>query len=379
MKFTILQNKLKEALEIVERISARSPTLPILNNVLIKAEKNFLELSTTDLEVGIRFWLLSKVEREGSIAVPVRILSSYVNLLKPSSIEIEVQKETLLLKSENTKTQIKGLSPQDFPIIPKAEKKDVVSLPCSSVCQGLSQIVGICSLSTVRPEISGVYFSIQKNLLKIAATDSFRLAEKKIFFKESLSLSKEYSLILPQKTASHLISIFGQRGDFRVYLAANLLMFESQMQETEHPEIQFVSKLIEGEYPKYEEIIPKSYKTEAQIQKNEFLKQLKTAGIFAGRINEVKIGFNPQSQQIRVFCQNPELGEHLSYLSAQIKGKESETSFNYKFLLDGLEKMTTDKVFFLLSEEKEGGEGPALLKPVGDDTYLYVVMPIQAS
>lgn len=379
MKLIILQNKLKEGLSIVERISSKSPTLPILNNILLRAEKNFLELSATDLEVGIRFWILAKIEKEGGIAIPAQVLSSYINLLNPSPIKLETKKETLFLECNNTKTQIKGVGPEDFPIIPKADKGDIVSLPSFSVCQGLSQVVGVCSLSTVRPEISGVYFSIQKDLLKMAATDSFRLGEKKIFFKEPLSLSKEYSLILPQKAASHLVSIFEQKDLFNVYLSPNLLMFESLMEETEHPKIQFVSKLIEGEYPKYEEIIPKSYKTEAKIEKNVFLKQLKTAGIFAGRINEVKIGFNPKSQRIQVSCQNPDLGEHLSSLPAEIKGKESKVSFNYKFLLDGLANIETAKILFVLSEEKNGEEGPAVLKAVGDETYLYVVMPIQAS
>lgn len=379
MKLTILQNKLKQSLDIVEKISSKSLTLPVLNNVLLKAEKNFLEISTTDLETGIRFWVLSKIEKEGSIAVPVKVLSNYINLLKPSSINIEIEKETLFLKHNNTKTQIKGVSSKEFPIIPRLEKEEVVSLSCSSVCHGLSQIVGICSPSTIKPEISGVYFLIQKDFLQMAATDSFRLGEKKIFFEKPLSISKAYSLILPQKTVSHLISIWGQKDIFNLYLSENLIMFESLMTETEHPEIQFVSKLIEGEYPKYEEIIPKDFKTEAQIDRVEFLKQLKTAGIFSGRTNEVKIGFDPKSQQIEVFCQNPELGEHCSSLPAQINGKESKVSFNYRFLLDGLESIETNQISFALSQEKEGEEGPALLRPVEDETYLYVVMPIQAS
>lgn len=379
MKLTILQNKLKEGLNIVERISSKSPTLPILGNVLLKAEKNFLELSTTDLEVGIRFWILSKIEKEGSVTVPAQILSSYISSLNPSSIKIEAKDKVLNLESNHIKTQIKGNNIEDFPIIPKVTEGETVSLPSHSVCQGLSQIVGICSLSTIRPEISGIYFLVQKNLLKMVATDSFRLGEKKIFFKEPLSLSKEYSLILPQKAVSHVISIFEQTDVFKVFLSPNLSMFESLMEEIDHPKIQFVSKLIEGEYPKYEEIIPKSYKTEAQIEKKEFLRQLKTAGIFAGRINEVKIGFDPKNQEIRVFCQNPDLGEHLSSLPAKIKGKESEVSFNYKFLSDGLLSIETNEILFALSEEKPGVEGPALLKPIGDESYLYVVMPIQAS
>ena len=379
MKLTILQNKLKNGLDVVGKASTKSSTLPILNNVLLEAKENFLELSTTDLEIGIKFWILAKVEKPGSIAVPVHVLSNYINLLNPSSINMEIKKGILFLECENTKTQIKGIDPKDFPIIPRIEQGDSAHLPCFSICQGLSQIVGICSLSTIKPEISGVYISVKNDSLKMAATDSFRLGEKNIPFKTPINLSKEHSLILPQKAVSHLISIWSQKDSFKAYFSPNLLMIESQMEETEHPRVQFVSKLIEGEYPKYEEIIPKAYKTEAEIDRKEFLKELKTAGIFAGRVNEVKIGFDPESQQIRIFCQNPELGEHLSNLSAKIKGQASEISFNYKFLLSGLESIQADEISLSLSEERDGEEGPALLKPVKDETYLYVVMPIQAS
>ena len=379
MKVTILQTKLKEALNTVERISSKSATLPSLRNVLLKAKDNFLELSTTDLETGIRYWLLAKIEKEGQIAIPVQIFSSYINSLPSSQITLEKKNESLFIETDQTKTQIKEASTEDFPIIPTVKEGDVATLPSLSVCQGLSQIVKICSLSSIKPEISGVYFSLEKDLLKMTATDSFRLGEKKIFFKEPLSLAKEHSLILPQKAAFHLISIFGQTDVLKVYLSPNLVMFESLMEETEHPKIQFVSKLIEGEYPKYEEIIPKTFKTEAQIQKNEFLHQLKTASIFAGRINEVKLTFDLKDQEIRIFCQNPDLGEHLSKLPAKIQGKESKVSFNYRFLLDGLESLQTSEILFSLSEEKEGGEGPAVLRPIGDETYLYVVMPIQSS
>ena len=379
MKLTILQNKLKEALGIVERIAAKSPTLPILNNILLKAENNFLELSATDLELGIKFWILSKIEKEGSIAVPAQIFSSYVSSLTQAQINLEVKKGTLHLSSKEAETKIKGSDAQDFPIIPVIKENDVVSVQSRFLCEGLSKMINICSPSTIRPEISGVFLNVQKESLKMAAADSFRLGEKKITFKKPLSISQEYSLILPQKAASYLVSVFSQDDLFDVYFSPNLLMIESSMQETEHPRVQFISKLIEGEYPKYEEIIPKEYKTEAVLSRNEFLKQLKTAGIFAGRINEVKITFDAKSQDIKIFCQNPELGEHKSSLSAKIKGENAEISFNYKFLLDGLESIDGSEVLFALSKDRNGEEGPAVVKPVEDETYLYVVMPIQAT
>lgn len=380
MKLTILQNKLKQGLGYVEKVSIKSPTLPILSNVLLEAKSNFLKLSATNLEMGIHYWILAKVEKEGKIPVLANVFTNFINYLPQSSLLIEKQQNDLEVSYQGTKSKIRGLNPEDFPIIPKVEKEEKVSIRSSILCQGLSQIINIASFSTIRPEISGIYFLFQKNLLTLAATDSFRLGEKKIFFKTSLDISSEYSFILPQKAALFLVSVLGERDeDIFLYFSPNLVMFEVLMEEIGHPRIQFVSKLIEGEYPKYKEIIPEKSKAETVFNRKEFLTQIKTAGLFAGRINEVKLGFDPEAQKVKISCQDPELGEHSSEIAAQVKGEKSEISFNYKFLLDGLQGIKTEDVVFALSEARSNEEGPGVLKPVNDETYLYVVMPIQAS
>ena len=379
MKFSILQSKLKEALNIIERIASKSPSLPILGNVLIEAKDNFLKLSATNLEIGVNFWLLAKVEKPGKITIPAHIFSSSVNYLSPSTtINAEEKNGVLSLECNNTKTRINGVSAEDFPIIPNVEKNENASIESFAFSQGLLQLISIASLSTVKPEISGIYHHFSKNSLTLAATDSFRLGERKIIFKKPLEVSKEYFLILPQRSASLLASIFGEKDiQLNLYFSPNLLMFESSMEETDHPKIQFVSKLIEGEYPQYQEIIPQQYKTEAIINRNDFLNQLKAASLFASRINEVKLKMNFQEQKVEIFCQNPELGEYSSSFPVEIKGKETDISFNYRFLLDGLANIKSEKVLFAFSEERENEEGPAILKGADDRNYLYVVMPIQ--
>jgi len=378
MKLSILQDKLKQALNVIEKIASKSPTLPILNNVLLEAEGNFLKLLATNLETGIDFRLLAKIEKEGKITIPAQIFSNFVNYLPSSTINLEEKQGVLYLECGKTKTRINGLDPEEFPIIPKIEKNEKISLGALSFCQGLSQIIGIVSLSTIKPEISGIYLNFKKDLLTMAATDSFRLGEKSISFKRPFELSKEYSLIIPYKSASLLVSVFGEKDRaLNLYFSPNLLMFESQSDEDKYPQIQFVSKLIEGEYPRYQEIIPSAYKTETVASKKEFLTQLKAASLFASRINEVKLKFHPQEQKIEVFCQNPELGEYSSGFEAEIKGEKAEVSFNYKFLVDGLNSLRGEKVFFALSEDRENEEGPAVLKSIEDKSHLYVVMPIQ--
>jgi len=376
MKLKILKSKLKEGLSIVERIAAKSLTLPILSTVLLQAEKNFLNLSTTDLEVGIKWWNLAKIEKEGAITVPARVFSNFIGLLEEEPVDLEVKNQTLVIESENYQTKIKGFNPEEFPIIPKITEGELVDIDNILFCQGLNQVVQIPILSSARPEISGVYLYFQKDLVKIVATDSFRLGEKKLFFEKKLPLLQEYSLILPQRAAKEIVNIFGeQKGELKIYFSANQILFEFPMEETAHPKIQLVSKLIEGEYPNYQAIFPKESETKIVLGKNEFLNQLKAASLFASKMNEVRLKTNRKKEEIEIFSQNPELGEYQSSLSGKITGEESEVSFNYRFLIDGLSNIKSSEVIF----ELNGEEGPAVLKPVADTSYVYLVMPVKAS
>ena len=360
---------------MVGRVSSKSLTLPILNNVLVSAEKNFLNLAATDLEIGINWWTLSKTETEGKITIPSHLLLNFINLLPNKKINLQTDNNNLSIECESYKTKIKGLSADEFPIIPKINNADYISFDCALFCKSLGQIVDIPVPSTTRPEISGVYFLFQKDLVMMVATDSFRLGEKKIFLKNDSPLKKDYALIIPQKTAKELINVFGEKeGKIKVCFSPNQIMFESQMAETDHPQIQFVSRLIEGEYPNYQEIIPKKYTTQIILDKNEFSNQIKSASLFAGRTNEIKIKTN-SSKELVISSQNQEIGDYQSAVPAKISGDNAEVAFNHRFLADGLTNIKSSEIIFELNSDS----GPGVLKPVGDQTYLYVVMPIKAS
>lgn len=374
MKITILQDKLKEGVKTVERLSQKSLALPILQNILFRAQKSLLSLETTNLEIGIKWWSLVKVEKEGEITIPASILSNLISFLPPKPINLEMKGQNLILQCGDYQTEIKGLPSAEFPIIPQSKEGEQVLIKAKSFCRALTQVVDIASPSVTRPEISGVYFLIQKDLIKMAATDSFRLGEKKLFLKTPLS--KEYSLIIPQQTIKEIINIFSEKeGDLFIYLSPNQVFFEYSMPEINHPQIQVTSKLIEGEYPNYEDIIPKKYETQVIFPKNELQNQIKTASIFSGKVNEVRIKIDPEEKKVYISSQNPDLGEYKSFLTAKIKGKEAEIAFNHRFLIDGLSEIETSEVVF----ETVSGESPVVLKPLGKEDYLYVVMPIRAS
>lgn len=376
MKLKILKTKLKEGLNIIERIIVKSLTLPILNNILIKTEKNFVNLSSTNLEIGIKWWALAKIEKEGSIVIPTKILSEFLTFMEDKPIFLTAENQVLNIESETHQTKIKGLNPDDFPIIPTVPPHEIITLNTVNFCRSLEQIVHIPTLSSARPEISGVYLSFQKKSITMVATDSFRLGEKKITLKNNNPLPKEVSLILPQRTVKELINIFGEKDkELKIYLSPNQILFETEIEETPHPEVQFVSKIIEGEYPDYKTILPTKFSTQITLDKNEFLNQSRAASLFASKINEIKLKTDSKKGKLDIFSQNPDLGEYRSSVFSKIQGRDSQISFNSRFLIDGLLNISNPKVVLQLNGEEEA----AILKGVDDESYIYLVMPIKAT
>lgn len=377
MKLIILQEKLKKGLQKLGKVTGKSVTLPILNTTLLKAEKNFLQLQGTDLEIGLKWWSLAKVEKEGQIAIPITPLLNFISFLPNKPTILEKQKNSLIIKCGDYKANIKSLPEEDFPLIPLIpENTPYLEINSLSFCSALEQVIEFTTPSQTKPEISGIFLNLQNNILKIAATDSFRLGEKSIFFPEDYGEVPEFSLIIPQKTAREIIDLFSEsRDNLKLYFSQNQIMVESLITETPHPELQIISRLIEGDYPAYQDIIPQKYNTEVVLFKNEFLNHLKAAAVFGGKINEIKLKIDTKKNGVEFLSQNQDIGEYRSFLPGRVEGEPMEISFNYRFLIAGLTNIKNKEVVFSLQKE----ENPAVLKPRDDNSYLYVVMPIKIS
>lgn len=374
MKFEILKDNLKKAVAVCERITKKTVSLPVLQNILIKTNGNFLDLIATNLEITVMWQVLSKINKQGSLLVPATFLSNILNLTKTEKIEAHEENKNLILISQNQEMQIQCQDPEEFPIIPKMEKEFSWQISGVKLSEGLSQVVEQASFSSVRPEISGVYFSFQKNKLKLAATDSFRLAEKVIFLEQPGE--KDYFFICPQQTCRELIAILSQeKGMVEISVNVSQVVFEINGERPEQIKCKIQSRLIDGEYPKYQEIVPKDYLSQVQINKEEFSNQLKKAGLFSGKVFDVKISTLLKEGKIKFFSQSADIGKNESYLPCKIEGTGQEAVFNYKFLVDGLNNIKSHEVYFGLN----GETGPACLKPIGDDSYFYIVMPIRQS
>ncbi|KPJ57565.1 hypothetical protein AMJ49_00370 [Parcubacteria bacterium DG_74_2] len=376
MKLTIIKNKLKRGLFIIERACSKSLTLPILNNVLFEKEKNFLNLCATDLEIGIKWWGLAKTEKEGKTLLPVRPVSNYISFLPEKPILIEKENSFIKFECENYKTKFKSLDPEEFPIIPKVSEEEFVSIPGFIFSKSLKKVVDFTLPSTTRPEISGVYIIFSKNFIKLVATDSFRLGEKTHTLTKPTKLEKEYAVIVPQRAVKEIINIFGEiEKEIKIYLSTNQISLESEMEEIPHPEILLTSRLIEGEFPDYEAIVPKKFETEITLFKEEFLRQIKMASIFSGKSNEIRLKINPEKDEIEFLSENLELGSYKSLMKGKIKGKNLNIAFNHKFLAEGVSQIEGKELVFQLTDE----EGPAILKPFENQNFFYVLMPIKAT
>lgn len=373
MKLTILTHELKKGLNYTERLTGKNLTLPILNNVLIEALPNFLKISSTDLETGIEWWGLCKTEEEGKITIPAKILTQVINNISDEKIEIENKNDTLFIKTKTFKTQIKGYTSDDFPIIPQFSKEDFIEINAQELKDGLVDVVDIASVSQIRPEISGIYFVFKKDLVNLVATDSFRLVERTLQSSNyKNSFNDEIKFILSQKTTKEVINILQENtGSVKIYYSESQILFETNLNEVDHPEINLISRQIEGNYPAYKEIIPKEYKTRIIVDKDFLTKQIKLAGLFAGKINEIKI--KNDDKNLEILSQDLELGENSSILEAKIEGEPVEISFNYKFILDGVSRVKTKNAIL----ELQGASGAGVIKAEEGTDYIYVVMPIK--
>ncbi len=374
MKAITLKENFKKGLSTVERLVGKNLTLPILNNVLLKADKNFLILMATNLEIGVKYWILSKIEKEGSIVIPTKILSSFISNINDEKISITLKDKKIYLDAKNNKTFIKGLDPEEFPIIPDSETKEFIEIDAKMFCDAISGIFGFCSQNqSRRPEITGVYVNIKKDSMDVVSTDSYRLGEKNISLKNPVN--NEFSFILPQKTAQEIVSIFSLEDTLRIYYSPNHILFESMLMEVKSPKIHLNSTLIQGEYPNYRDIIPKNFKTKVILDKDEFLSQIKTTGIFTDKNNELKLDIDSKKKGVSIFAQNADIGENESFIESSIEGEDVEVCFNYRFLVEGLSVIKSKKISF----ELNGGDGPSIIRPIGDNSFIYLLMPIKNS
>ncbi len=382
MKFSCTQENIKGGLNNITSISGKNINLPILSNILIKADENNIKLSTTDLEIGATCSIRGKIEEKGEFTVNAKLLFDYINLLPNNRIDFELLDNELLIKSEKYKTKIKGENAEDFPIIPKIETNDYFSFDLEDFKKSLTNVIFATANDETRIELSGVYFEFNKNELVLASTDSYRLAEKKVKYKESCEIADGIKkIILPAKTLQEVIKISSidkeieinkekNNTEIKIYLSENQILFI-------YNGIELISRIIEGQYPDYKQIIPNYDKTNStiiNINNKEFIRAIKASSLFSKKnINDIHLDFPTPQKKVIVSAISGQEGESVIEVPAEINGKDNGIVLNYKYLLDGLNSLDSEEIIMEIVDSNT----PFLLKNKGDDNYIYIIMPIK--
>jgi DNA polymerase-3 subunit beta len=369
MKFQILQENLKNGLFIVSHTAGKSVNLPILHNILVEAKNGNIKLTSTNLEIGVSCLLRGKIEKEGLFTVDARIINDYIGALPNKKIDIELVDEQLLVVTDQQQTKINGQSAEDFPLIPVIDKDNGFEVDSRLLKEALGQVVFAVSQSDTRVELTGVLLVVKENSLVLVATDSYRLAEKKIPIK---NIGKtEMSVIVPAKTIQEVLRIIsGSKSsalDVMVYISDNQILFSYDTMEV-------VSRIIDGQYPDYTQIIPTIQKTSAKVILQELAKAVKAASIFSKNgVNDINLDLPLNKNELVVSAVSGQSGENISRVAAQIQGEDNGVVVNYRYLIDGLNNIETDTVLIGVVDANT----PVVFRPEAVEGYLYIVMPIK--
>ena len=369
MKVSVTQENLAKALAIVSRILPARPSLAVLNNILIKTDASQLVLSATNLELAITYRIGAKVETEGAVTVPGRLLNEFVSSLHSDKIQLIAADNNLHLKAHAADSHINGITPEEFPVIPRVKTKSKISIVANELLSAFQEVVVASASDEARPVLNGVLLKTSDQELIFAATDSYRLAEtrRQIPTKTTVNIST----IIPVRTVQELIRLLSDSEEnVEVEIGTNELSISIGT-------INLISRLIDGKYPDYDQIFPKTSTTQAQVDTQELINATRVSALFArGSTNIIKLQFTKKS--ILISSSTSEVGENTSTVDAKIKGDEMSIQLNSRYLLDTLNTIGAPNVALELTSDTN----PCLIKPItitkSDPTPIHIIMPLRS-
>lgn len=366
MNLVCLKEQLYKAVLLAEKHTAKTNQTPILQGVALMAKNDSLILRATNLDTGLEVWIPAKIKTEGSIVIPAKTLLMFLSALNEEKIKLESKKSNLFITTNHTSTTLKGYPSEDFPLLPTIKSANKISFSSQALLAALKSVSFAASLSEVKPEIASIYFNFKsKKEPKLVATDSFRLAERKV----DASLSDTLSFLIPQRHIFELIKTLENFND-----EIDVVFNNSQIAFL-HPSFRYIARLTEGVFPSYEQIIPTSFTTDVSLEKKLLINALRTGGALSDRLNEVKLNVYPEDNIFEVLTRNADVGENSVQIPATITGEKVEISFNYRYLLDGLEHLPSSKILLRFNGESK----PVLVQSHNDTSYIYIVMPMKGS
>jgi len=371
VKVSCLQENLTRGLAIVGRGVSTRGTLPILGNVLLKTDGGRLKLTATNLEIGVNCWVPAKVEDEGAITVPAKLFSDFVNSLPPGPIEISlnVRTKTVHLRSETTEANVKGLDAEEFPIIPAIPDRPTTRMAQGVLRRMIGEVAFVAATDDSRPVLTGVLTTFSGDEVTMAAADPYRLSVRKASLLETVTPAVE--IIIPAKSLFEVARILDDTDK-----TVDILVTPNGSQVIFHTdEADLVSRIIEGQFPNYRQVIPSSHATTVTVSRDELLAATKLASYFArDAANIVRFQVDPSiDTPLIVSATAAEVGDNTSRVGATVEGQPTAIAFNSRFVADALSSLSASEVVLELG----GPLAPGVLKIVGDDSYLHVVMPLR--
>lgn len=368
MEIEVLQERLSKALNIVSRVAANTKaTLPVLSNILMRAEDGRLALTATNLELATVDFLSAKVTKEGTITVPARLLAEFVsNLPKGTQVKIKAKDNKLTIIADKYKSVMNGIVADDFPELPQIDEKKAVTFKVGvdDFKDAINEVMVASSNDTTRPALTGAYFNTFEKALYIAATDGYRLAERKFIDKV---VSEVFAIVPTTSLQEVLRSITDDVEEIEI-------LFDESQVRFRFGEIEITSKLIEGSFPDYRQLIPKKTDIVLELDKSEFMRMTKVAALFARESGgSVVCEAKADEGRFMISAVASELGENDSYLEAKIV-EDGKVVLNSRFLIDAINAVNEDKMSFGFS----GKLSPVVIRNIKNTDYTHIIMPLKS-
>lgn len=354
---------LARSLSQLERIAGRNLTLPVLSCILFDASGDVLHLRATNLELALEVSVPAKILEKGIVAVPAHAISSYMaSIEQDKAVTIELKESNVLITSASNTTIIKALAHEDFPAIPAIEDGFTFSTKAKLFLEGLKAVSWSAAQSSMKPELSSIYIYTEDGQLVFVATDSFRLAEKKIKVKTG---KDDLTVLIPVKNTADIMRILDTDiDDIEISISKFQIVFKAGS-------LYLTSRVIEGTFPDYRQIIPKESKTEVTVLKQDLLRAFKVATIFSDKFNKLNIKVDPSEKILEIKTSNSDVGETTTKIEGTTKGESIDINFNYKYIMESMQAITSSSTSFSFNTH-----GKLVIKGVGDPSFMYLVMPM---
>lgn len=363
MKFEIEKTKIETILHKASRLTGKHITLPVLSCIYFDLNKEDLIIKSTNLDLGFEFKTKTKSTDTGSFVVPASTLLNTISSIKDEKINFEVVDNNLKLTTPKNKALIKCMAKDDFPSIPEIEGSNIVKISINDLLLGFKSVWYSASNSTIKPELSSVYIYKNNNLLTFVSTDSFRLAEKNIHIKFTNDFQP---ILIPYKNVVEIIKILeGFDGEIDILFDKNQIAFK-------YKELYLVSRLIDGSFPDYKQIIPKEPTTNIVLIKSEMVNAIKSSTVFSDSLNQIKLKVDSKNKTLTIESKNSNVGEYTESIKSNIEGDSVELNFNNKYLSDCFQSIFSDS----LNLKFNGVGKPLIISGANDNSFTYVLMPM---